>query len=88
MIGKIIFALIGVPIGILIIVKTHFIVDEVTGPISFAERLFSSFGSGTYSFFRILGFATIIVSLLVLFGVTDWIYYGIVGSFGELSSPK
>lgn len=85
MVGKILFSLIGTILGVVIILKTHYIVDQVTGPIEFAESLFSSFGSGTYSLFRLIGFTMIAVSLLVVLGVTDWIYFGIVNSLSGAS---
>lgn len=80
MFGRIVFGLVGIPLGLIIIIYTHYIVDNITGPIGFAERLFSSIGSGTYSFFRISGLIIIIASLMVMFGVGDWIYLSISSS--------
>lgn len=78
MLGRIIFGLIGIPLGTMIILYTHKIVDNFTGPLDFAERWFSSVGSGTYTFFRISGFIIILASLLVMLGVANWFYDAII----------
>ncbi len=82
MFGKIIFGLIGVPSGIVIIIYTRYIVEQITGPIGFAERYMG--GAGTYTFVRFVGVIIFIVSLLVMFGFGDWIYYAIVNPAGSI----
>ncbi len=86
MLGKIIFGLIGVPIGVVIIVYTRYIVEQITGPIGFAERYLGS--AGTYLFVRIVGVAIFIVSLLVMFGFADWIYNAIVTPVSGIISTQ
>lgn len=86
MFGRIVFGLIGIPLGVLIILKTRYIVEQITGPIGWAENLFGSFGSGTYSFFRLAGFAIVVASLMVMLGVANWIYEGIVTSLMGVSA--
>ena len=76
MLGKIIFGLIGVPSGIAIIVYTRYIVEQITGPIGFAERYLGS--AGTYNFVRLVGVAIFTISLLVMFGFADWFYVAVV----------
>jgi hypothetical protein len=83
MFGQIVFGLIGIPLGILIMVKTNYIVDQITGFIGFAEKYLGS--GGTYTFFRILGFVITIVSLLVMFGFAGMIYTSIVEGLGGVA---
>ena len=82
MFGKIIFGLIGVPFGIVIIIYTRYIVEQITGSIGFAERYLGS--AGTYLFVRLVGVLIFIVSLLVMFGFGDWIYTAIVNPAGSI----
>jgi hypothetical protein len=65
MFGQIVFGLIGIPLGVLVMVRTNYIVDQITGPIGFAEKYLSS--GGTYTFFRIVGFSIPRVSRCVMF---------------------
>jgi len=83
MFGQIVFGLIGIPLGILIMIKTNYIVDQITGSIGFAERYLGS--GGTYNFFRILGFVITVVSLLVMFGFAGMIYTSIVEGLGGVA---
>jgi ABC-type lipoprotein release transport system permease subunit len=81
MFGKIVFGLIGVPLGVVIIMYTRYIVEQITGPMRFAERYLGS--AGTYTFVRFVGVLIFIVSLLVMFGFADWIYEGILNPAGS-----
>jgi hypothetical protein len=81
-IGKIIFGLVGVPSGVVIIIYTRYIVEQITGPIGFAERYMGS--AGTYLFVRMIGVLLFIVSLLVMFGFADWIYEAIVSPMSNI----
>jgi hypothetical protein len=83
MFGQIVFGIIGIPLGILIMVKAHYIVDNMTGSIGFAERYLG--GGGTYAFFRILGCAIALVSMFVMFGFADMIYTSIVEGLGGVA---
>jgi len=83
MFGQIVFGIIGIPLGILIMVRTNYIVDQITGPIGFAEKYLSS--GGTYTFFRIVGFLVVFASMFVMFGMADTIYTSIVGGLGGVS---
>ena len=83
MFGRILFGLIGIPFGILIMVKTNYIVDQITGPLDFSEQYLGS--GGTYTFFRILGFLTTFVSMFVMFGFAGSIYTSIVAGISGVS---
>jgi hypothetical protein len=83
MFGQIVFGLIGIPLGILIMVKTNYIVDQITGSIGFAETYLGS--GGTYTFFRILGFLITLLSLFVMFGFAGSIYTSIVDGIGGVA---
>lgn len=76
MFGRIVFGIIGVPLGIVIMLKAQNIVNNITGTIGFAEKYLG--GGGTYAFFRILGFVITIVSLLIMLGFASTIYSSIV----------
>lgn len=76
MFGQIVFGLIGIPLGIVIMLKASYIVEQITGSIGFAERLFG--GAGTYTFMRILGFMITFVSLFVMLGFAGMIYASII----------
>jgi hypothetical protein len=83
MFGQIVFGLIGIPLGVLVMVRTNYIVDQITGPIGFAEKYLSS--GGTYTFFRIVGFLITLVSMFVMFGFAGSIYMSIVDSLGGIT---
>ena len=83
MFGQIMFGIIGIPLGIVIMLKTNYIVDQMTGFLDFAEKYLGS--GGTYTFFRILGFAVTIVSLFVMFGLAGSIYSSIVDGLRGVS---
>jgi len=72
MIGRIIFGLIGISLGLLITIKARWIVERITGPIKFAEKFFSS--GGTYVFLGFFGIFLVISSALIMFGVGGFIY--------------
>jgi len=80
MFGQIVFGLIGIPLGVLIMLKANYIVDQITGFLGFAERYLGN--GGTYTFYRILGFTITIVSLFVMFGLAGTIYSSIVEGLG------
>jgi len=83
MFGQIVFGLIGIPLGILIMIKTNYIVDQITGFLGFAEQYLGS--GGTYTFFRILGFVITLVSMFVMFGLAGSIYSSIVDGLGGVA---
>ena len=83
MFGQIVFGIIGIPLGVLMMVKAHYIVDNMTGSIGFAERYLG--GGGTYAFFRILGCVIALVSMFVMFGFAGTIYSSIVGGLNGLA---
>jgi hypothetical protein len=83
MFGQIVFGLIGIPLGILIMVKTNYIVDNITGFLDFSEHYLGS--GGTYTFFRILGFLITLLSLFVMFGFAGSIYTSIVDGLGGVA---
>jgi len=83
MFGQIVFGLIGIPLGVLIMVRTNYIVDQITGSIGFAERYLGS--GGTYTFFRIIGFIITLVSLFVMFGFAGTIYTSIIDGLKGVS---
>jgi len=83
MFGQIVFGIIGIPLGILIMVKAHYIVDNMTGSIGFAERYLG--GGGTYAFFRILGCVIALLSMFIMFGFAGTIYTSIVGGLKGLA---
>ncbi len=80
-IGKFIFGIIGIALGTSFVAYTHQIVDN-TFRIGFAEEYLGP--AGTYTFYRILGTLMIIVSILVMIGVADYIYDGLLGSLGAM----
>lgn len=86
MFGRILFGLIGTPVGILMVIYAHQIVDRYTGPLDFAENWFGSWGAGTYSFFRLFGLAIAIVSMMVMTGLGGFIYEAVTGSLKGMSS--
>jgi uncharacterized membrane protein YkgB len=83
MVGRIIFGLIGIPLGTALMVYNHKVVDNFTGPIGFAERYLGS--AGTYSFIRILGAVIAIVSMLIMFGLFGTIYEDITGTLKNIT---
>lgn len=73
MFGRILTGLIGVPLGILMVVKAHYIVNNIVGgTFDWAERYLGS--TGTYTFFRLLGLAITVLSFLIMIGAANWIY--------------
>jgi len=84
MFGQIMFGIIGMAIGVALIVYSRFMVEQVTGSIGFAERYLGS--GGTYNFYRILGVAVFIISLLVMFGIGTWIYDAIVNPMASVGN--
>ena len=80
MFGQILFGIIGIPLGIIIMLKANYIVEQITGPIGFAESLFG--GAGTYAFMRLLGFMITFISLFVMLGFADMIYSSIADGLG------
>lgn len=83
MFGQIVFGLIGIPLGIVIMLKANYIVEQITGPIGFAESMFG--GAGTYAFMRLLGFLITFVSMFVMFGFSGMIYSSIVNGLGGVA---
>ncbi|OGE75449.1 MAG: hypothetical protein A3C85_03055 [Candidatus Doudnabacteria bacterium RIFCSPHIGHO2_02_FULL_48_21] len=63
---KIIIGLAGIVIGILLVVKSYFLTSTF-GQISFAEKYLGS--GGTYTFYKLLGIAFIVLSVLYMFDV-------------------
>ena len=63
--------------------KTNYIVDQITGFLDFAEHYLGS--GGTYTFFRILGFVITLLSLFVMFGLAGSVYSSIVDGLGGIS---
>ena len=87
MVGRIIFGIIGIPVGIALMVYAHKVVDGFTGPIPFAEKYLG--GGGSYSFLRLLGAFISILSMLIMFGVANFIYDAIaVTLVGIGKQPK
>jgi hypothetical protein len=76
MVGQIIFGIIGVTLGVVMIIYSRYIVENITGPIGFAERYLG--GAGTYLFIRLVGILIFLVSLLIMFGFLGWVYDAII----------
>jgi hypothetical protein len=83
MLGRIIFGIIGIPVGIVMMVYAHKIVDNFTGSIGFAERYFG--GGGTYTFIRFSGALIAIISMLIMFGIAGFIYDSIVTTLSGIA---
>jgi hypothetical protein len=87
MIGRVIFSLVGIGIGLLLMIKARRIVERITGPLLFAEKYFG--GGGTYNFYRFLGVTIIVVCMLIMVGAADFIYEAIVqGLSGTVPSTS
>ena len=83
MLGKILFGLIGIPFGVLIVVKAHYIVNNIIGgTFAFAEKWFGP--TGTYTFVRLCGLAIMVISLLIMIGAGNWIYNSLVSPFAGI----
>jgi len=85
--GKIIFGIIGMGVGITLAVYSYSIINKFTGKIRIAENVL---GSGeTYDVVRILGVIITFVSMFVMFGWANFIYDLIVGALsGMFSEPS
>jgi hypothetical protein len=87
MIGRVIFGIVGIAIGFVLVFKARRIVERITGPLAFAEKYFG--GGGTYNFYRTLGLVIMVVSLLIIFGIGQFIYDSIVqGLSGTVPQAK
>ncbi len=73
-----IIALLLVPLGILVVVKSARIGDFV-GEIAFAEKAFGS--GGTYTFIKLLGIATSLLAIMWLTGGPQIFLRDHVGKF-------
>ena len=81
MIGKIIFGQILIPLGILIMIKAHKIVDSTIGSLGFAERYLGS--GGTYTLVRFVGAGIAIIAMLLMFGIGSSFYDAIIAPMGK-----
>lgn len=75
-------ALLLIPAGIIVVVKTAQIGDFI-GEISFAEKIFGS--GGTYTFIKLFGVSTTILSIMWLTGGPQEFLRDNVGSFFGVS---
>ena len=57
----------GLVLGFIVVWKSTYIVDSVTGPNAWAEETLG--GAGTYTFIKILGFLIMIIALLYMTGM-------------------
>lgn len=76
------FALLLIPAGVLIVVKSVVIGDFI-GEISFAESVFGN--GGTYTFIKFFGVATTILSIMWLTGGPQAFLRDYVGAFFGVS---
>ncbi len=64
--------------GILFIAKTRAVIG-ITGRVGWAERNLG--GAGTYTLYKLIGVACVIIAMMMITGVFDRIFGGLLGGF-------
>jgi small-conductance mechanosensitive channel len=75
MFSQIFFGIIGIALGFVIIWKSIYIVDHLTGRNAWAERTFG--GAGTYTLVKLLGILIMFISLFYAAGFLQKIILGV-----------